>query len=334
MKSMKGIALLVLGAAGIAQAAERAPRVVGGSDALISDAPWQAYVRIGSAYCGGVVIANRWILTAAHCLDTAGDNDAFDLASANDVSVYTGTAEINGVGFADFQSSVAAIYANSNYDKTTFSNDIALIKLSTDIHANASAVQLADLTVQADVDATANLSNNDLQLTGWGFTNANRTGYTDTLQKAALSTVSDATCASDWGTTVSGVSNYQKKYFCAEAPGKGACNGDSGGPLVWFDPSRAGDADGGATLVGLVSFGIDAQCASSSFPDVYTQVSNYSSWISTCQAGNCAAETSNVTIFSKSDGGGGGFGSMTLGFLLLAFLRRFLPIPVGRATRQ
>lgn len=213
MKSMKGIALLVLGAAGIAQAAERAPRVVGGSDALISDAPWQAYVRIGSAYCGGVVIADRWILTAAHCLDTADDNDAFDLASANDVSVYTGTAEINGVGFSSFQSSVAAIYANSNYDKTTFSNDIALIKLSTDIHANASAVQLADLTVQADVDATANLSNNDLQLTGWGFTNANRTGYTDTLQKAALSTVSDATCASDWGTTVSGVSNYQKNIF-------------------------------------------------------------------------------------------------------------------------
>eukprot|EP00095_Tigriopus_kingsejongensis_P005156 maker-scaffold46_size468662-snap-gene-3.29 protein:Tk05156 transcript:maker-scaffold46_size468662-snap-gene-3.29-mRNA-1 annotation:"hypothetical protein" len=110
--------------------AERSPYVVGGSNAAITDAPWQAFVRIGNLDCGGVVLSNYWVLTAAHCLDTSNDNDPFELASASSVSVYTGTAQLYGSDFANYQSSVESIYANSSYDKQTLANDIALIKLS------------------------------------------------------------------------------------------------------------------------------------------------------------------------------------------------------------
>ncbi|MGF1768594.1 serine protease [Enterovibrio makurazakiensis] len=313
----KYVALLLLTLlSSFAQGAEREPHVVGGSDAVISDAPWQAFVRIGSFMCGGVVIANEWVLTAAHCLDTGGDDDDFSLASANSVSVYTGTATINGAGFASFQSSVDTIHAHNGYDKTTLANDIALIKLSSSIHSNASSVVLADTAVQTAVEATADLSQQDLLLTGWGFIDVNRNTSTNDLQKATLSTVSDSACASSWGATLTDVAGYESKYFCAQESGRGACNGDSGGPLVWFDPSRAADSDAGATLVGLVSFGVNFQCASPSFPDVYTQVSNYRSWISSCQAGSCASNSSQVVTASSSGGGGGG----TLGLGILIWL--------------
>ncbi|PKF50899.1 serine endopeptidase [Enterovibrio nigricans] len=300
-------------------AVEKSPNVVGGSDAVISDAPWQAFVRIGNSYCGGVVIASTWVLTAAHCLDTAGDNEDFSLAAASSVTVYTGTAETFGAGFSNFLSSVDAVYANSAYNKSTLENDIGLLKLSSNVHANASAVQLPNNAVQLAVDATADSAAKDLLLTGWGFIDANRTTGTNTLQKATLSTISDASCATSWGSTVNAISDYQSKFFCAQETGKGACNGDSGGPLIWYDPSRAGDADGGATLVGLVSFGVSYQCASDAYPDVYTQVSNYLNWISGCQAGSCPTLTTTTTAPSTASSGGGG-GSVTLFLFVFAFL--------------
>ncbi|WP_407332340.1 serine protease [Enterovibrio sp. 27052020O] len=311
----------------VAHSAERSPYVVGGSNAAIADAPWQAFVRIGNLYCGGVVLSNYWILTAAHCLDTADENDSFGLASANSVSVYTGTAQLFGSNFANYQSSVESIYANSSYDKKTLANDIALIKLSSPVHGNASSVVLASSQVQSAVDATADLSQKDLLLTGWGYIDTGRSTSTTALQKASLSTVSDSSCATSWGSTVTNVSGYQSKYFCAQDTGKGACNGDSGGPLVWFDPSRAADSDGGATLVGIVSFGVNFQCAADAFPDVYTQVSNYIDWISSCQAGSCASNSSQVvTVSSSSSGGGGevGLSALLWLFVITIFRRCFL----------
>jgi hypothetical protein len=51
-------------------------RIVGGVEALPNEFPWQAYLQVetvgnnGGYYsCGGSLIADKWILTAAHCLD-------------------------------------------------------------------------------------------------------------------------------------------------------------------------------------------------------------------------------------------------------------------------
>ncbi|WP_325893690.1 S1 family serine peptidase [Grimontia sp. NTOU-MAR1] len=316
---MKLIATLVFLISFSGYALELEPRVIGGADASISDAPWQAFIRTSNFTCGGVVISSRWILTAAHCLDTNGDGAPFSLVSASSVTVYTGTAEINGADFSNFQSSVESIYANTGYDKKTLQNDIALIKLSSDIHPNASSVMLPNNTVQAAVDATGNLNNNDMQLTGWGFTDKGRSQSTNRLQKATVSAVTDASCASAWGSTLTGISDYQPKFFCAQANGVGSCNGDSGGPLIWYDPSRAGDTDGGATLVGVVSFGVASQCASPIAPDVFTQVASYTDWISSCQGGSCASQSPTAT---ESSGGGGSVPIFFIISMALCLFRR------------
>lgn len=289
--------------------------VVGGTDASITDAPWQAYVMADNRFCGGVVIDNNWILTAAHCVDYAEDDSPYSQIPLSLLSVYTGTNTIYSTDFEEHSSLIDAVYVHSDYNKVTLENDIALIKLFTPVNPNATPILMADANVQAAVDATANLENGDLLLTGWGATNKERSSFPYILQQTMLSTISDASCASVWGGTIENVPDYQNKFFCAKKAETGPCGGDSGGPLVWNDPSRVNDPDEGATLVGLVSFGISTSCASPDFPDVYTQVSNYQSWIRDCQENGCSDAQSEAF----SQGGGGSLGwycSVLVGWVL------------------
>lgn len=308
---------------------DRTVYVVGGTDASISDAPWQAFVVAKKRFCGGVVIGDKWVLTAAHCVDTAERTAPYSLIDLNLLSVYTGTEKLNKANIHQYLSFVEAVYVHSDYNKITLENDIALLKLSNNIHENSKPILMADAKVQADVDATGNLGLDDLLLTGWGATDAGRSQFSSTLQKVSLSTISDSSCAATWGSFITNVTNYQNKYFCAQKTQAGACNGDSGGPLVWSDPSRAADPDGGATLVGMVSFGVDIECASPIYPDVYTQISTYRAWISGCQEGVCP--TSPLETLSQS--GGGSFGlyfGLFVGWILLRRRLLFCSINVTK----
>lgn len=305
--------------------AQISPFVVGGGNATIEQAPWQAFVWANNHFCGGVVVANEWVLTAAHCLDNSNSNEPFSAVPISLISVYTGTAQILDSQFYTHRSSVASIYPFEYYDKTTFANDIALIKLAQPIHSPAQPIAIATENDQIALDATANLGLQDLTVSGWGFIDSDRNVTTTVLQQAQLSLVNDTTCAAVWGSTLLNVSFFQDKYICAQSLGKGSCNGDSGGPLVWHDPSLAADPDQGARLVGLVSFGIDTQCASERYPDVYTQVSNYAGWINDCIDGSCTSPIAGEFI-DQNSGGKGNTGFLFIGLILFALFYRSLTL--------
>ncbi len=247
------------------------PRIVGGADAAITQTPWQVQLEIGIddsdmlRACGGTLIADRWVITAAHCVKSA---------KAEQIIVYSGNST-HFMSSAKKGNSVRQLILHPKYIKPV--NDIALLELKATPSAPAQPIRLMDTAMQVDADFEFESAQpENLFLSGWGRTNAQSTQSTQTLQKVIFDGVSDEQCAQAWGWTHSqALAPY---FICANKISKGACAGDSGGPLVWQDKSAASDADKGYRLAGVVSFG-GKECANNALPDVYTQVSSYRTWI-------------------------------------------------------
>lgn len=263
------------------------PLAVGGVNSSTLEAPWQVYIIVNAGAsnyaCGGSIIANQWVVTAAHCLNASSDDGIYVEAGPANVHVYSGNGNISNLNALD-RYAVNDVQVHNSYNNASSINDIALLRLASSIKAPAAAIATLQTPLQTDLDNEANNGvMNNLVLTGWGRTSTDRQMATDILQKIELNAVSDNICADRWNLT--GRQNFAQLYLCADAIDRGACSGDSGGPLVWQDKQRAQDPDRGYRLAGIVSFGSASQCADNSVPDVYTQVSSYQTWIASTIGG-------------------------------------------------
>jgi secreted trypsin-like serine protease len=126
-------------------------RIVGGEKTDIKQHPWQVALRFKCRFfCGGSIIAQKWILTAAHCFEHSSKNvDWRAKAGATD---YTST----GVW-----SDIERIVVHENYKPDTSENDIALIKLKAPAAGRVIPLAATSLSVP-----TGQL----LEVTGWGAT--------------------------------------------------------------------------------------------------------------------------------------------------------------------
>ncbi|XP_055626194.1 chymotrypsin-1-like [Toxorhynchites rutilus septentrionalis] len=223
-------------------------RVVGGHEAANGSAPHQVSLQLkGFGHiCGGAIISNRWILTAAHCVD--GE-------TPGEINVLVGTNSLKEGGQL-YESE--KFIQHKQYNDPQFSNDIALIRLKSELQlaANVSIIEYSEREIGA------NLS---VKLTGWGRTSMGGPIPTQ-LQTIDLKTLSHEDCKQR---TV----NADIGHICTlTRSGEGACNGDSGGPLTYDEK-----------LVGVVNFGVP--CALG-YPDAYARVSYYHEWIRTNLAEN------------------------------------------------
>ena len=114
------------------EGSNREARIVGGRETEFGDWPWQVLVRESTLLglftknkCGGVLISNRHVLTAAHC------QPGF-LAS---LSVELGEHDITGNSeyMATMQRKVKRVVVHKDYKAPTFENDIAILELEKEI---------------------------------------------------------------------------------------------------------------------------------------------------------------------------------------------------------
>ncbi|CAN2388025.1 Belongs to the peptidase S1 family, partial [Pristimantis euphronides] len=234
-------------------------RVVGGIDVRPNSWPWQIslqYQASSGAWghtCGGTLIADNWVVTAAHCI-----------SSGRVYRVFVGKHNLKEDEEGSAAITPEKIIVHEKWNSFFILNDIALIKLSESV-TKSNTVQPACLPA----DGALLSQDFPCYVTGWGrlYTNG---PIADNLQQALLPVVDHATCTQRdwWGSQV------KATMLCAGGDGiVSGCNGDSGGPLNC-------QAAGGAWEVhGVVSFGSGIKCNYEKKPTVFTRVSAYIDWI-------------------------------------------------------
>lgn len=219
------------------------PRIVGGEDTDIKDHPWQVALVIDGKFCGGVIISDNWLLTAAHC---------FDSDDAKKVKVKSGVTNFR-VGGAWSAADRVVLH---KYDAKTQEYDLALVKLTAPPAGVSIPLARPDLELKQC---------QHLEVTGWGHTKEKGAG-SETLRKATVPYVDNTVCnARD-----SYDNEVRPSMMCAGFYEIDACQGDSGGPLVFQRPN-------GPVLVGIVSWGDG--CGRKLKYGVYTRVSAHHDWI-------------------------------------------------------
>ena len=234
-------------------------KITGGASTVISDFPWQVYFISGNFRCGGSIIGNRWIVTAAHCTK---DNLGADIP-ASEMSVVVGVNNPqNPLEGKKYQVSQAIV--NSGYNDQTLLDDIALLKLVDTINfANSKPIKLV---TASDVSEGAIIPGVMSWVTGWGYIQVNPNVLPTSLQKVQLPIISLTQAETVWGTTIP-ATDLMAGFLNGN---KDACNGDSGGPLVV-------PVLGEYKLAGIVSWG-SQNCDTYG---AYTRVSDFIDWIIT-----------------------------------------------------
>ncbi|XP_028261554.1 chymotrypsinogen A-like isoform X2 [Parambassis ranga] len=224
-------------------------RIVGGQDAPPGAWPWQVKLNIGESFCGGSLINEQWVLTAAHCITR---NDL------NTTEVLLGFNNDSDPNPNMMKRTLSDIICHPAYDSVTFNNDICLLKLS-------ATVEFTDyiLPVCLAAENSTFFNGTPSWVTGFGDTDPGGPSAT-TLQEVLVPIVGPNECNCDYSGKIT------ENMICAGVTGKDSCQGDSGGPLVTKKDSIWIQS-------GVVSFG--AGCGLPQFPGVYARVSQYQEWI-------------------------------------------------------
>jgi secreted trypsin-like serine protease len=220
----------------------------------------------GGQWCGGTFIADRVVLTAAHCLDGM---------LVDDLHVAVGETRNLANQTTPRRAKVSRVIIHPDYDPVSLKNDIALLFVDQKERAKLKTVTVMPLNSDSGLPERLGSTLKTTGIAGphisaFGFGNTTSYGFLPALdlQQAKLRSISADTCKN-----VDGLGGLSSSQLCAgffHAGGVDTCQGDSGGPLILTR---------GATksLVGITSFG--QGCALPKNPGVYTRVSSFKPWI-------------------------------------------------------
>ena len=199
----------------------------------------------GYHFCGGALVREDWVITAAHCVQ--GD-------SPSQVKVKIGLHNVNGTQ-GSITRSVSQIIIHPSYSSWSLNNDYAILQLSQPI-TNFEPIQLVTDTSHDEEPVMATTM-------GWGATQSGGWGSNILLE---VDVPIDDSCGNYSN------SDITNNMVCAGYSGGGydSCQGDSGGPLIMTN------SNGEYEFIGIVSWGYG--CAEPGYPGVYAKVHSRLDW--------------------------------------------------------
>ncbi|XP_053412216.1 serine protease 27 [Nycticebus coucang] len=239
-------------------------RMVGGQDAMEGEWPWQVSIqRNGSHFCGGSLITERWVLTAAHCFPNTSETSLYQVLLGARQLVRPGPHAMYGL--------VKRVQSNPLYQGMASSADVALVELE-------EPVTFTDYILPVCMPDPSVIFETGTRcwVTGWGSpSEQDRLPNPRILQKLAVPIIGTPKCNLLYSKDAE--SGFQPQtikddMICAGfAEGKkDACKGDSGGPLVCLVGQSWMQA-------GVISWG--EGCARQNRPGVYIRVTSHHNWI-------------------------------------------------------
>ncbi|XP_058805213.1 phenoloxidase-activating factor 2-like [Phymastichus coffea] len=235
--------------------------------AYFAEFPWMVLILIRRAgindvvQCGGSLINNRVVMTAAHCIISCDPGTLIARLGEWDTATVTEPLPFQEIG-------VQTVTVHPQFYQNGLYHDVALLVLN---RAATYTVNVKPICLAVQDQQFA--ANTICYASGWGSNAFGAQGqYQSILRKVTLPIVDNGSCQTRLRATRLGqFFQLHSSFICAGGqPNMDTCTKDGGGPLVCQDPT------GRFTQAGIVSWGIG--CGSAA-PGVYASVAQNRQWI-------------------------------------------------------
>ncbi|XP_045530233.1 serine protease snake-like [Pieris brassicae] len=240
--------------------------IIGGVDAYKGEFPHMALLGYGNDklewLCGGVIISERYVLTAGHCTYSAYKHSPVK-------KIRVGILKRSDAVDSSKEYNVVPIKYPEYHSPLRY-NDIALLQTDRDIELNKYVVP-ACLH-----DGGADIFKNSAIVTGWGTTVYKSRDFSDVLQKARVERFESVECEKKYNhirLMPNGFNSTTQLCYGDRFSNRDTCEGDSGGPLQKIHPTIRCMY----SVIGITSMG--KSCGIAGEPSIYTRVEYYLPWI-------------------------------------------------------